>query len=267
MSVKSSILHYKHIIVSKLNKYRVIILLRIYKEYIGFLDYKKGKIAMKIGNPMQEYRLHACEKEPETIAWIEEYMGSGSIFYDIGANVGAYSLVCNVWTKGKAKIYAFEPSHLTFAALSENIALNNASSSIIPLNIAVSDSNKLLRIRLSNEAAGAASHEMIMNEYLKVENQDRIVIGFRLDDLFNIFNLESPNFIKLDVDGCEWQVLLGSKEVLQKEGLKSILVEIDSSSENSQKIIHLLESYGFELKRTYSHGEGTISNCIFKRMN
>ena len=51
------------------------------------------------------------EKEPETLAWIEEFGKNGSVLYDIGANIGLYSIYHSMLNGGKS--YAFEPSILT----------------------------------------------------------------------------------------------------------------------------------------------------------
>ena len=60
---------------------------------VGRLDYAANRIQMCVNSPWQPYRLNSCAKEPETVAWIERNVRPGDTFYDIGANVGAYSLV------------------------------------------------------------------------------------------------------------------------------------------------------------------------------
>ena len=105
---------------------------------VGRLDYQKAEILMDLSSYKQIRRLRASKKEPETVEWIEENIKPGEIFYDIGANVGAYSFVAWAHTGKKCKVYSFEPSFSTFAALSQNVFLNSASEEIIALQISLS---------------------------------------------------------------------------------------------------------------------------------
>lgn len=67
----------------------------------GELDYNKGKFYM-----FDSIRTHSYAKEPETVRWIETF-NKKDIAYDIGANVGAYSLIMSKYSK---EVYAFEPA-------------------------------------------------------------------------------------------------------------------------------------------------------------
>ena len=92
---------------------------------VGRLDYAPKRIDMHIDSAWQLFRLGSCAKEPETIRWLESELRPGDTFYDIGANVGAYSLVAFAITAGQAKIVAFEPGFATFTVLCQNIQLNS----------------------------------------------------------------------------------------------------------------------------------------------
>src|SRR5688572_26330757 len=93
-------------------------------QITGQLDYPHKKIHMALDNAVQIARLGACRKEPETVAWIESNMRPGDVFFDVGANVGAYAFVADTVAGGNCDIYAFEPSYSTFAALVANVRLN-----------------------------------------------------------------------------------------------------------------------------------------------
>src|SRR5262245_23889981 len=58
------------------------------------LDYDAHSVRLLATSPMErKWRARSCKKEPWTVAWIEESMGSGGVLYDVGANVGTFSLV------------------------------------------------------------------------------------------------------------------------------------------------------------------------------
>ena len=101
---------------------RVIALVKENIVLIRKMDYDAKPILMNIESSLEyNVRLHSCAKEPETVRWIEEYVREGDVIFDIGANVGAYSLVTSKVANGKARVYAFEPSFLNFAQLCRNI--------------------------------------------------------------------------------------------------------------------------------------------------
>src|SRR5262245_25440744 len=74
------------------------------------LDYPRSDIYLDVQSSDEYYlRLRSCYKEPETVEWIEKFVRENDVFYDIGANVGAYSLIASRFANGKATVYAFEP--------------------------------------------------------------------------------------------------------------------------------------------------------------
>ena len=91
---------------------------------VGELDYARHRIELLVSSPEIRVRLRSVEKEPFTVEWIERSIKPGDVFYDIGANVGAYSLIAAKVTGNGARIFAFEPSAATFHDLSRNILHN-----------------------------------------------------------------------------------------------------------------------------------------------
>jgi hypothetical protein len=57
------------------------------------LDYDRADIYLRVTSKAETFRVKACAKEPFTIDWIHAHLAAGDVLYDIGANVGAYSLV------------------------------------------------------------------------------------------------------------------------------------------------------------------------------
>jgi hypothetical protein len=106
------------------------------KEHLNVvrkMDYKRLDIFLNIDSHIEyDTRLHSCEKEAETIDWIATFFKEGDIFFDIGANVGAYSLVASKFYNGKIMIYAFEPGFANFVQLCKNILLNGCQESHYP---------------------------------------------------------------------------------------------------------------------------------------
>lgn len=235
------------------------------------LDYPKSIILMNISSFSQLPRLNACRKEPETVNWIEKNMKEGDIFYDIGANVGAYSFIARVVTNNKCKIYAFEPSFTTFTELSQNILLNDCQEKIIPFNVALSDKTNLFSFNYSDINPGAAGHSLKESITENGKNFKPIfiqpILSYRLDDLIKQFSLDLPNLIKIDVDGAELNIIKGAENTLSNPFLRSVLIEINEEIYPPQDIIGYIQKFGLEFISKHSRMRSKILfNYIFKRI-
>lgn len=228
--------------------------LRIREEaaMVRRMDYERHPIYMCVDSWIEnDYRLHSCKKEPGTVTWIESWFKPDDVFYDIGANVGAYSLVAFRFLGGQTTIYAFESGFVTFPQLCRNIYLNGAGEVIVPLQVALSDQTSITAFHYQNLVPGGALHAL----GYPIDHQGKQfqpvftlpTLSYRLDDFVRQFGLPLPNHIKIDVDGTEYQILKGSEEILARPGLRSILLEFNEEHEGSDKIEQLLEEYGLAL--------------------
>jgi FkbM family methyltransferase len=249
---------------------RIQVLIRERFVGTGTLDYLRHPIRLRVDSEIELARLNACRKEPETVEWIERFIQSGDVVYDIGANVGAYSFVVDRVTSGTATVYAFEPSFSTYAQLSRNIALNQAAGRVIPLQVALSDTNGLVPFNYSSLQSGAALHALGPAEELNgrgfVPEFTQPVPSYRLDDLVQVFGIKPPNHLKLDVDGIELRVLRGACRTLLDRSLRTVLVEVEPGGE-ALAIEELLVASGFTLRSRHPHGsdENVTANLIFTR--
>ncbi|GMT49376.1 MAG: hypothetical protein IEMM0008_0915 [bacterium] len=247
-------------------------------QIIEKMDYDKNDIFLNINSGIElGVRLHSCKKEPEMIEWIENSFKKGDVFYDIGANVGAYSLVAAKYFNDEIKIYAFEPGFMNFPQLCKNIYVNQCQS-ITAFQIALSDKTTIDTFNYNNLEAGGAIHALgeaidcLGEAFNPVFKQ--AVIAYRMDDLIQQFNLPIPNFIKIDVDGIEYEILEGGKETLGNSSLKGVIIEMDEEHDDIDKFIKYFASKGLKLasKHQYLYGgvDGPYAkmyNYIFKRKN
>ncbi len=229
------------------------------------LDYPKDNILIDVSSEIERsIRTRSCAKEPETIRWIETFQ-KGEVFWDIGANIWAYSLVVAKYHKGGVPVYAIEPSFLNFSQLCKNIALNKLDDIITPLNIALSEQTRVGKFNYQNLENGGALHafgkamDFKNEEFVPVFKQN--LMSFKMDDLIHIFSLPLPTHVKLDVDGIELEILKGVRNILSET--KSILVEI---GDNDTQLLNYIIGLGFKLDQKHPIGHGTsLSNCIFKK--
>ena len=161
------------------------------------LDYQRHPILMQVDSWIENnVRLHSCKKEPGTVKWIETWFKPGDVFYDIGANVGAYSLVAFRFLNGGTNVYAFEPGFVTFPQLCKNVHLNEAGEAIIPLQVALSDQTSIAEFHYQNLTSGGALHALGTPTGLLGKRFKPVftlqTLTCRLDDFVQQFGLRVP---------------------------------------------------------------------------
>jgi FkbM family methyltransferase len=234
------------------------------------LDYPRKDIFLHVDSHIDLRRARSCEKEPGTIQWLEEDVEAGSVLFDIGANVGAYSLVAWAKSGGSTKVYAFEPGVTTFPQLCRNIVLNRATDSIVPLNIALSSRHELQAFKYNSLLAGAGEH-LGLEENSSTSNRgaevafSQPVVTYSLDDVIRLFELPAPHHIKIDVDGHEYGILQGATRVLESGALRTMQIEIGEADPFAAQIKSLLAVKGFRIKRVSRHGDGPLADYVFEK--
>jgi FkbM family methyltransferase len=199
---------------------------------------------------------------------MQTHIKRGDVLFDIGANVGAYSLVAARKPGGGARVYAFEASYANVAALCANIALNNAADDVTPVPVALSGETAMGVFNLRDLDAGSARHglgaQMPENGQVVLRQP---VMTFRLDDLIDRFTLPAPNHIKMDVDGGELDVLAGACRTLSSPSLRSMLVEVAMGS--SAAVTQAIERHGLSLASRFTvtnrAGEQAVWYGLFER--
>lgn len=253
-----------HSIISELRR-RVAVMCRGCAKYVARMDYHDSVIKLVIQTHADVQRLHSCRKEPETVSWIEKEVDSDTVLYDIGANVGAYSLIAAA--RGAARVYAFEPGYSTFATLSENIIMNDMQNNITPFCLGIGNSTNCEELLFSDTASGSAQHSW-GHTALRIKGQHITVPVMTLDDARENFRLSPPTMMKIDVDGLEFSVIQGAIHTIALPQLKTILIEIDEREQGTAILTRLLSDAGFVLSEKHPREKGkstVLFNCIFRK--
>jgi len=182
-----------------------------------------------------EYHLRAREsyrREEVTMYWLREIIGSDDeTIYDVGANVGAYSLYAGQKIRGgKGQVYAFEPAFSNFYPLCRNIEVNYLNEIVTPYPIAFGSSRHESRLFLRSTNTGKALHGLSKSESEGNQFDPAFVQGISvlsIDSFVGNVDVRFPNHIKIDVDGTELAIVEGMTSVLDDDRLKSLMIEID----------------------------------------
>jgi FkbM family methyltransferase len=212
-----------------------------------------------------EAPLEFFSREPETLAWIDGF-APGAVFWDIGANVGVYSLYAGL--RGDIEVLAFEPSAPSYAALCANLAANRLNR-VRAYCIALADETRLGTLNMSQSYPGsvynAFEQEVDMTGAALAIERRQPALGISPDDLIERLAAPAPNHIKLDVDSTETAILRGAARLLRAPALLSVLVETAAGETAQNRAIDaLLVEAGFRADSSGRGGDVTV-NVIYRR--
>jgi FkbM family methyltransferase len=200
--------------------------------------------------------------------WLPHYkILEGDVIVDAGAGIGNESVYFSRLVKNNGLVLALEPHPATFRCLKKTISLNDIKN-IIPIDIALSSKDEELAI--SSEENHLANSVRSINE----DNSNSINIKAQtLDSILSKNKIDRVNFLKMNIEGMEYQALLGSKNLLSGKIATAISCHdfmIDRVENPEEYITYndvkkLLETLGHEFmkKDTYFTKSETVESKFY----
>jgi FkbM family methyltransferase len=183
----------------------------------------KVDIAKQMGNAI--YWRGAHDWAP--IFVLEKFLKKGDTFIDVGANQGEYSLWAARKVGSKGKVIAFEPMQQLFDQLTENIRLNESfQKTIIPIKLGLSDKKGEVTL-FASEDSNEGTNTIYNTDKFSIE-LGKIQLD-TLDEQLDELKINTVNFLKVDVEGAELQVLKGTLNTL-KNNRPILLLEINKDA-------------------------------------
>ena len=151
------------------------------------------------------------------------YLKEGMICFDVGANIGQVSLIFSRFVGEKGSVHAFEPTSSTFKQLSTNQIFNNRSNLVIN-NLAVTDKNGDVDFYVYDQQYHGWNtlRESPFEWYgihvkpIKTEK----VLSTTIDAYCTENNINQIDLLKIDIEGSEYQVLLGCHSMLKEKRIR-----------------------------------------------
>jgi len=190
-------------------------------------------------------------KEPGTVSWLHETLRADDVFYDIGANVGIYSVFAAARIS-RGRVYSFEPHAANFAVLLRSIYLNNMADRITPLSVALDARSGCIDFAYQELLAGSTGSQLATSP-LAVEEGHVAVVELKatqaIDAMVAAGQIEPATVIKIDVDGAELNILRGMQQLLARRSVRSLQVEIDPPQNDA--IRAWLDEQGYRAVQTH----------------
>jgi FkbM family methyltransferase len=208
-------------------------------------------------------------KEPGTVEWISSFK-SDSIFYDIGANIGTYSLY---GSKRSAYVYAFEPHVGTCMSLLRNIKINNIKN-IEVVSAALHDKCGFINFYYYADEAGSTNSQLSETDVKFPSTNTELKYAVTIDQLIDMKAIKPATHVKIDVDGNELLIIKGMTKLLASRTIESLQVELGPNRLN--EAANILQQYGYKMiKQHYTNNgllalsngvEGVLLNIIYARV-
>lgn len=188
--------------------------------------------------------------EYEEMNFIYNYLEKDDVFIDVGANIGAHTLMAASKIK-TGKIFSFEPSEKAILYLKENIQINNLNQLVTVVDKVVSNKNGFEKFII-----GKHSEIDRIGNHTDLSYKMKTSPSISLDKFLSSRKVPCVDLIKIDVEGAELKVLEGLKNYLDAGKIEVIIFEINPNSEKygytSKEVINFLQQKSYLL---YSLGE------------
>lgn len=245
------------------NLHKFIIPLMIYKNwwlfYLDFFNLAHGKLVFHLRNGLQFY---AKAKNVDgliinEVVGLKVYTPKGfeikekDIVVDIGAHKGYFSVYAATFAT-KGVVHAFEPTEINFKQLESNINLNKRKN-VKAHNLGVASKKGTRTLYLSGTQVGGIS---MIKEWFNAEPKvDTIKVKtIKMDDVFNVCKIPSIDFLKIDCEGAEFEILLNASAATFKK-IKLISMEFHEINNLRVEMIEkILRKNKFSVKKVNQHG-------------
>jgi len=188
-------------------------------------------------------------KQPATIAWINSF-DPGSVFWDIGASVGVFSLYAALATD--TRVVAFEPAAVNYYLLSANCEANKLHDRVDCLLIGVGARRAIARLEVSQFRA-ARSFSFRGKRTEPYEGRQAAVV-LSIDELVEDYGLPCPNYVKIDAPGASEGIVAGAARTFKRPDVRQIHLEVRDTSKGGQRILEMLNQSGFAATSKDTHG-------------
>jgi FkbM family methyltransferase len=191
----------------------------------------------------------------------------GDIVVDIGAHMGRYTIIGAKRVGAQGKVVAIEAHPGNFEMLNRNIKLNQLTN-VIPLNYAVYSKETKLKLYLPSGESGFTKYNTIMPNWINTQEKFVEVNANTLDYLLQLNEIrqEEVNWIKIDVEGAEFEVLKGATNVLSKSKDIAILMELHGPPHVYRpKVEEFVNLYNFKIEFEKSYEENGSMHIIMQK--
>jgi FkbM family methyltransferase len=202
---------------------------RLFSGHLFNIRIDRGiRMQVDAGEWIQQHLFFFGEWDPPTSRFLKHHLKEGETFVDAGANIGYFSLLASRLVGSTGQVIAFEPAESLFRKLTANLDLNPGHC-VLPVQQALWEAEASLDFHLPDPAnAGMGS----LFPHKERSGGRQKVRATAFDTQSERLRLQKVHLIKIDVEGAEWQVLMGMRQTLARH--LPVLILEDNGKTNGQ---------------------------------
>lgn len=181
--------------------------------------------------------------EPIHVRLMKKLLCAGDVFFDVGANVGYYSLLASQLVGDTGSVHAFEPIAENVAALKRAIEQNRVSN-IVVNEVAIGATNGVVTLFTDDtDVLGCSGHASAFSA--ENRTKQRMAQVTTLDEYVQSPDIPAVRLVKIDVEGMELDVVLGMKDLLSRPDAPDLFCETWEKS--SRNVTTYLARHGYRI--------------------
>lgn len=195
--------------------------------------------------------------EPELAAALRSLLGPGGSFVDVGANEGYFSVIASKLVGASGRVLAVEPQRRLRTILEKNFELN-AVANVEIAEVAISDRRGSATLHLSPDTNTGST---ALEQTTRYATQTASIETCTLEEFLATHELERVDLMKMDIEGFEYEAILGSPEVFRKHRVRALALELHgrmlvARGRAPEDIASFLQSCGYQVDRSLDQPEG-----------
>ncbi|MBM0743189.1 FkbM family methyltransferase [Phormidium sp. CLA17] len=208
-------------------------------------------LLLYFGNDTSSQLFVGGRYDPNEFYFLSRILAPGMTFLDIGANEGLYTLFGAKIVGSEGQVLSFEPSLREFQRLQKNLSLNCDITSVKLFQIALSNKAGIQSLKIANsEHSGQNTLGDFVHEGVTCSNTEMVSVQ-QLDNLIEEMSVQRIDIIKIDVEGAEFLVFEGSRNVIERFHPLICFELLDSALQNqgssSVSLLRYLRDLGYEI--------------------
>lgn len=197
--------------------------------------------------------------EPGMVETLKRFLSPGSVFVDVGANEGFFTVLGSSLVSESGRVIAIEPQTRLRTVLDQNLKLNELSN-VALYQVAVSNTEGMAKLYLSPNINTGSSGLSCATRYRVATQQVRTVT---LTQLLADAGVEQVDLMKMDIEGFEYEAVLGSRELFCEGRIIALALELHPSAIRGrgldpQELVDFLRSCGYR-------EDFSLGNTVFVR--
>ncbi|NLW56870.1 MAG: FkbM family methyltransferase [Firmicutes bacterium] len=216
-----------------------------YQPSVVPINYGARNVLLYVESKKEQWRANTA-LEAKVLDFLKNLITGPIVFYDIGANIGLYSLIF-ARQDPAIQVHAFEPEPYNYQKLVRNIQLNRLSN-ITPHLGAIGAKKKLANLYLKCQSVGQGRHSLLK----PVDKPYTPTVVWDLDSFIAEKKGPAPDFIKIDVEGYEIEVVKGMGKLLTTKK-PTLIIEVHHNLIQKEELYKLLKKHHYQIKFIEKH--------------